>query len=32
MERVYSRRKYIGGVGKFEERKREDRRIREGEI
>ena len=32
MERVYGKRKYVGEVGKFEERKGEDRRIREEEI
>ena len=32
MERVYGRRKYVGGVGKFEECKREDKKIQEGEI
>jgi len=32
MKRVYSRRKYMGGIRKFEEYKGEDRRIQEGKI
>ena len=32
MERVYSRRKYVEGVGKSKEYRKKDRRIQEGEI
>ena len=32
MERVYSRRKYMGGIGEFEECNEEGRRIREEKI
>jgi len=32
MERIYSRRKYMGRIGEFEECNEKDRRVLEGEI